>query len=339
MKRYLLIVLSSIIMFFIPSRLNNKTIDQVTAAIPIYSSSYIVMERSNYKIVDGKEIHKTQSVASISKIMTAIVAIENANLDDIVVIPSEINTVYGSMLYLHENDKVALMDLLYGLILRSGNDAAVSIAIHVSQTIERFVELMNQKANILQLQDTLFRNPHGLDEEDGGNISSAHDMAKIHAYALNNPIYREISSAKKYKNYKNKNQILNLYEYASGGKTGFTKKARRTLVTSALKDDLELVIVTLNCGNDFETHQKLYQYYFSLYKGLIILKAGANFIDSYCIFVDKEYVLMVENCDKELLLRYEIVKNSKQLEIYLMDKNFYVIDYVTILIDQLPRKK
>ena len=72
---------------------------------------------------------------------------------------------------------------------------------------------------------------------------------------------------------------------------------------------------------------------------MIILKAGANFIDSYCIFVDKEYVLMVENCDKELLLRYEIVKNSKQLEIYLMDKNFYVIDYVTILIDQLPRKK
>lgn len=337
MKQILLIFLCSLGFFLIPSpQKNNESIP--TAAVPISCSSYVVMEKSTNKVLESKDMHTSRSVASISKIMTAIVAIENVNLEDIVTIPQEINEVYGSMLYIHENDQIPIMDLLYGLILRSGNDAAVSIAIHVGGTIEKFVEMMNQKAKNLNMQDSLFRNPHGLDEEDGGNLSSAYDMALLHAYALNNPVYRQITSAKQYKTYKNKNRLFNLYDCTTGGKTGYTKLAKRTLVSSAKQDDLELVIVTLNCGNDFGVHKSLYQYYFANYKGLIVLKAGENYIDSYCVKVEKEYVLMVSNDLDNLYLKYEIQKNSKQVHIYLQDQYGYVIEQVTIELYCLPQK-
>lgn len=337
MKQILLIFLCSLGVFLIPSpQKNNESIP--TAAVPISCSSYVVMEKSTNKVLESKDMHTSRSVASISKIMTAIVAIENVNLEDIVTIPQEINEVYGSMLYIHENDQIPIMDLLYGLILRSGNDAAVSIAIHVGGTIEKFVEMMNQKAKNLNMQDSLFRNPHGLDEEDGGNLSSAYDMALLHAYALNNPVYRQITSAKQYKTYKNKNRLFNLYDCTTGGKTGYTKLAKRTLVSSAKQDDLELVIVTLNCGNDFGVHKSLYQYYFANYKGLIVLKAGKNYIDSYCVKVEKEYVLMVSNDLDNLYLKYEIQKNSKQVHIYLQDQYGYVIEQVTIELYCLPQK-
>ena len=330
MKQILLIFLCSLGFFLIPSpQKNNESIP--TAAVPISCSSYVVMEKSTNKVLESKDMHTSRSVASISKIMTAIVAIENVNLEDIVTIPQEINEVYGSMLYIHENDQIPIMDLLYGLILRS-------IAIHVGGTIEKFVEMMNQKAKNLNMQDSLFRNPHGLDEEDGGNLSSAYDMALLHAYALNNPVYRQITSAKQYKTYKNKNRLFNLYDCTTGGKTGYTKLAKRTLVSSAKQDDLELVIVTLNCGNDFGVHKSLYQYYFANYKGLIVLKAGENYIDSYCVKVEKEYVLMVSNDLDNLYLKYEIQKNSKQVHIYLQDQYGYVIEQVTIELYCLPQK-
>lgn len=337
MKQILLIFLCSLEVFLIPSP-QQKMESIPTAAVPISCSSYVVMEKSTNKVLESKDMHTSRSVASISKIMTAIVAIENVNLEDIVTIPQEINEVYGSMLYIHENDQIPIMDLLYGLILRSGNDAAVSIAIHVGGTIEKFVEMMNQKAKNLNMQDSLFRNPHGLDEEDGGNLSSAYDMALLHAYALNNPVYRQITSAKQYKTYKNKNRLFNLYDCTTGGKTGYTKLAKRTLVSSAKQDDLELVIVTLNCGNDFGVHKSLYQYYFANYKGLIVLKAGENYIDSYCVKVEKEYVLMVSNDLDNLYLKYEIQKNSKQVHIYLQDQYGYVIEQVTIELYCLPQK-
>ena len=329
MKRVLLIILCSLSMFLLPSTKTNYKKEQFVSAIPIYCSSYVVMERSTYKVLESKAMDENRSVASISKVMTAIVAIENANLEDIVTIPQEINEVYGSMLYIHQNDQIPLIDLLYGLILRSGNDAAVSIAIHVGGTIEKFVEMMNQKATILNMKNSLFRNPHGLDEEDGGNLSSAYDMALLHAYALNNPIYRQITSARQYKTYKNKNRLFNTYDCTTGGKTGYTKIAKRTLVTSAMHDDLELVIVTLNCGNDFEVHKKLYQNYFNQYEGVIVLKTGENYIDSYCIKVEKDYVFLIER-NKQFTLVYHIQEKNKKVQIDLQDSFGYVVDQMNI---------
>ncbi len=338
MKRFLLILLCSISVFLLPNKKVNEE-NKMVSSIPIACSSYVVMERSTNKVLEGKDLYETRSVASISKIMTAIVAIENVNLNDVVTIPKEINQVYGSMLYIHENDQIPIMDLLYGLMLRSGNDAAVSIAIHVSGSIEKFVELMNQKAQVLKMENSLFKNPHGLDEEDGGNLSCAYDMAILHAYALNNPIYRQITSCKKYKTYQNKNRLFNMYEYTTGGKTGFTKVAKRTLVTSAKKDDLELVIVTLNCGNDFGIHKQLYQTYFSQYTGIIIFKKGENKVDQFCVNVEKEYVMMAPSQqEKDLFLKYEIKKESKWVSVYLQDKYGYVLEEITIELYQLPKK-
>lgn len=319
MKSIFLILLACWSILLIPTKQSSMPVAAEVSSIS--ATSYIVMEKSSQKILEGTNYHEVRSVASISKIMTAIVAIENASLQDKVVIPEEINQVYGSMLYIKSGDEYPLIDLLYGLMLRSGNDAAISIAIHVGGTVEQFVNLMNQKAGYLGMNDTLFRNPHGLDEIDGGNLSSAYDMSILQSYALHNPVYRLISQAKSYHTYTNKNRLLHQYDCCTGGKTGFTTKARRTLVSSAKKDDLELVIVTLNCGNDFYTHRFLYEKYFAEYIGLIALKQGKNYIDNYTLTVSQDYIFMVlKEQSQNLYLHFDIQPNSKKVTIYLMNQ-------------------
>lgn len=194
--------------------------------------------------------------------MTAIVAIENGQLDEEYEIGEEVNEAWGSGIYIHIGDRINLRDLLHGLLLRSGNDAANVIAKNVGGSIEHFVEMMNQKAQELHMTDTHFSNPTGLDEEDDGNQSSVYDMALLMSHCSQNPIFNDIVMKETYKRedgggtWHNKNRLLEEYEYCVGGKTGYTKKAKRTLVTRAIKDDVSLVIVTFNCGNDFEFHQK-----------------------------------------------------------------------------------
>lgn len=234
----------------------------------IVASSYIVIEQSTNKILQGANYDTQRSVASISKIMSAIIAIENNDLEKIVVVPSEINEVYGSSMYLKVNQEISIKDLLYGLLLRSGNDAAITLAIATTGNVASFVDLMNEKAEKLNLKNTLFSNPHGLDKDGIGNISTSYDMAIIYSYCMDNEVFKEITSSKTYSNYVNKNKLVRNYQYCTGGKTGFTDKAKRTLVTSASKDGINLIIVTLNCGNDFETHKNLYEYYFNNYQSI-----------------------------------------------------------------------
>lgn len=242
--------------------------------------SYVVMEASTGQVLESKNEDFVQSVASISKIMTCIVAIENSDLDTIVEVDETINKAWGSGIYVHIGDKISLRDLLYGLMLRSGNDAAVMIAKSVAGSIDKFVGKMNEKASELELENTVFANPSGLDEEDVGNQSSAYDMAKIMAYCHQNPFFNEIVGTVNYKRedgngtWHNKNRLLEEYEYCIGGKTGFTKKARRTLVTMASKDGIDLIIVTFKCGNDFEFHRSQYEKYFKLYGETMILNRG-----------------------------------------------------------------
>ncbi|MFV0394021.1 MAG: D-alanyl-D-alanine carboxypeptidase family protein [Coprobacillaceae bacterium] len=253
--------------------------------------SYVVMEASSGQVLEGKNEHYVQSVASISKIMTCIVAIENANLDTIVEVDETINKAWGSGIYVHIGDKISLRDLLYGLMLRSGNDAAVMIAASVCGDVETFVGKMNEKASELELENTIFANPTGLDEEDAGNQSSAYDMAKIMAYCHQNPIFNEIMGTTTYKredgngSWKNKNRLLSEYDYCIGGKTGFTKKARRTLITMASKDGIDLIVVTFQCGNDFDFHESRYKQYYELYEDTMIFNKG--FIE----YEDQKYVL------------------------------------------------
>ncbi|MBE6152397.1 MAG: D-alanyl-D-alanine carboxypeptidase [Firmicutes bacterium] len=252
-----------------------------TIAFQTNATSAILMDMDSQKIIYSKDIHNKRSVASISKIMTAILAIESNKLDDIITIGEEIKSAYGSGIYIKQGEHIRLIDLLYGLMLRSGNDAALAIANYVGGDVSKFVTMMNEKAKSLGMLNTEFNNPSGLDE-DKGNYSTAYDMALLTSYAMKNKIYQQVVSTKRYKiktdmnyyDWTNKNKFLFSYKYATGGKTGFTKIAKRTLVTTASKDNFNLVAVTLNDGNDFEEHQNLYEEAFSTITNHEILKKG-----------------------------------------------------------------
>ena len=270
----------------------------------ISASSYIVMDQDSGRVLESHNSDSRRLIASITKIMTAVVAIEYGNIEDDVEIGNEIITSYGSGVYISIGEELTLDDLLYGLMLRSGNDAALAIAHHVGGSIENFVFLMNEMADKIGMVNTSFVNPSGLEERDGsGNYSTVLDMAKLTQYAMNNEHYRRIvstdeivvkSSLKTYK-WVNKNKLLHSYEYCNGGKTGFTKKARRTLVTTASKDGMNLIVVTFNDGDDFKDHKNLYEKYFNSFKVVKILNKGDKYgFDSY---IGKDFKLIVNDSD------------------------------------------
>lgn len=215
------------------------------------------------------------------KIMTAILAIESDKLYENVKVTNIVNKAYGSGIYIKPGEELRLIDLVYGLLLRSGNDAALQISEVISKSEEEFVKLMNRKAKEIGMKNTTFNNPSGL-EENGGNISTAYDMALLTSYAMKNETYRMITGTRKYQLktnmntyfWINKNKLLTQYKYTTGGKTGFTEIAKRTLVTTASKDNLNLIAVTLNDGNDFLDHQNLYKEAYENYKNYEIVKEG-----------------------------------------------------------------
>lgn len=286
-------------------------------ATEFWAKNYIVMESLTHQVLEGKAIHEVQSVASISKIMTAIVAIEQADLDKVVTIGDEIDKAYGSGVYIHKGDTISLRDLLYGTMLRSGNDAALCLAYHSAGSIEVFVELMNEKARELGMTDTHFANPTGLDEEDDGNQSSVYDMALLMSYCMANPIFREVTATKSYQRedgngtWHNKNKLLENYDYSTGGKTGFTRKAKRTLVSSARKNDLELIVVTFNCGDDFAYHQALYENYFAMYENVLCIDQGVHRYGDYTYEVKQPVYLLWPIDEKKPELQYETSPNER----------------------------
>ncbi|MGE5455922.1 MAG: D-alanyl-D-alanine carboxypeptidase family protein [Ignavibacteriales bacterium] len=309
------VVLMVLMILFIPikvSSLENAT-------------SVIVMDQDSHRILYSKNIHTVRSVASISKIMTAIIAIESNKLSDIVTVGPEIKDAYGSGIYIKENEEISLESLVYGLMLRSGNDAALAIANYVGGSVDNFVDMMNEKANFIGMKNTTFNNPSGLDAENG-NYSTSYDMALLTSYAMKNETYKKITSTRKYKvetnmnyySWTNKNKLLYSYKYATGGKTGYTEIAKRTLVTTATKDNLNLVIVTLNDGNDFGDHTNLYNEMFNDYDGYQILKKGIVNIDmenyypknSLYIKDDFSYPLSITEKDT-ILLEFKLHKKRQ----------------------------
>ncbi len=252
------------------------------AARAYSARSMVLIEQSTGTVLVDVDSSKRMPMASTTKIMTALVTLENADLTEPVVIPAQAAGIEGSSMYLAAGETLTVSDLLYGLMLTSGNDAATALALHVGGDEQRFVDMMNERAQSLGLTDTNFKNPSGLPDDE--HYTTAAELAKITAAALANETFASIVSTDTarvpYKNnpdgrtLKNHNKLLHLYDDAIGVKTGFTKKAGRCLVGAARRDGVTLICVTLNDGDDWNDHIAAFDYGFSVAKTLPLAGAG-----------------------------------------------------------------
>ena len=226
------------------------------------AKSAIVLERNSGQVMFEKNADHRLPIASTTKILTAITVIENTeDLNKTVTVPDVAVGVEGSSIYLQKDEKLRIIDLLYGLMLQSGNDCAVALACLTSGSVENFALMMNATARIAGASNSHFVNPHGL--HDDRHFSTARDLALITAYAMRNETFRKIVATEVYKDcpfegrdynriIKNKNKILTTLEGGNGVKTGYTKEAGRCLVSSAERNGKEMICVVLSCGPMFE---------------------------------------------------------------------------------------
>ena len=236
----------------------------------------ILADAATGRILYEKNADSRSLIASTTKIMTALVVCEQCNVLDRMRIPKEAVGIEGSSMYLQEGEVLTIQELLYGLMLHSGNDAAVALAIYCGGTVEGFAEMMNDKARQIGLQNSHFENPNGLDAP--GHYSTARDLAMLAAYAMQNPIFcktvstKNIAIGQRYLH--NHNKLLWQVEGADGVKTGYTRAAGRILVSSALRDGRRLVAVTINAPDDWHDHAMLLEQGFSGFAHRNILQEG-----------------------------------------------------------------
>jgi D-alanyl-D-alanine carboxypeptidase (penicillin-binding protein 5/6) len=264
----------------------------------LYGESYILLDSNTGRVLYEKNAHKKMPMASTTKIMTALIALENGNLDDKITIGNESVGIEGSSIYLCEGEVISLRDMLYGLMLRSGNDSAVAIASYIGKSTEDFVRLMNQKAKSIGAMNTNFTNPHGLHHEL--HYSTAYDMAIITKEAFKYEEFENIVGSKSYvanrennNYYYNKNKTLWEYEGGDGVKTGYTMKSGRCLVSSANRNGMRLIAISLNARDWFNDNYKLLDYGFEKYKSTLIYDSDQFIKKINVINGDKEYVNLV----------------------------------------------
>ncbi|MBE5754325.1 MAG: D-alanyl-D-alanine carboxypeptidase [Clostridiales bacterium] len=292
------------------------------------STAEIVIELNSGRVLHEKNAYEKKYMASTTKILTAITVIENCRIDDVITVTKETVGVEGSSIYLEVGEKLSIKDLLYGLMLRSGNDCAETLAVYCSGSINKFAELMNNIANKIGARYSNFTNPHGLHDEN--HYTTAYDLALISRYAMNNEIFREIVGKKsviiphitqKYdRKLINKNKMLTEFEGANGIKTGYTKKAGRCLVSSCIRDGMELICVVLNCPPMFERSKELLSESFNNYHNVKVVESNniigfikeENNKNSYAIHVKNDIILPLTNEEKEnIRIEYNYEKTVK----------------------------
>lgn len=243
------------------------------------AKSAILVEAKSMRILYEKNAFVKRQNASTTKILTAIVAIEMGNPEDVVTISSKAANIGGSTINLKKGEKLKLLELLYGLMLKSGNDAAIAIAEHIGGSVEEFMDLVNKKAKEIGANNTHFTSPHGLDEPD--HYTTAYDLALITSYCMKNDLFRQIvSTAETYisdRHLRNTNDLIFTYAGANGVKTGFTNGAGRCLVASANRNGMEVISVVLGCDNKttrFRDSRILFDYAFKNYEMVKLVETG-----------------------------------------------------------------
>ena len=289
------------ILFFFPSS---------CLALCENTHSCILMDIDSGRILYSKNSNEKRLIASTTKMMTFLVAYENGNLNDVYEVGEEVLDMYGTSIYLSVGEKISLRDLLYGLILRSGNDASVVIAYNIGKNYDDFIYLMNKKAQDLGMKNTVFSNPHGLDEKTE-NYSTSYDMALLSRELSKIPFYLEVTSTKHYTttsdmkayDWYNRNKLLTQYKYATGGKNGYTPRAGKTLVSTAFNNNLSLTAVSLSDSDTYNTHISLYEDAFSKYENYLILNRNSF------SYNDKNYgKLYIKNS-----FSYPVLEHEKEL--------------------------
>lgn len=275
--------------------------------LSLSAKSAVLLEESTGHIIYEKDSETRRPMASTTKIMTAICAIEAGDGDREVTVTEKSVGVEGSSIYLKAGDKITLEELVWAVMLESANDAAATIAIELGGSIEGFAEIMNQKAAELGLSNTHFQNPHGLSEEN--HYTTAKDLARLAAYAMQNEEFRAIASTSYHKidygestrNLRNHNKLLRLYDGAVGVKTGFTKVSGRCLVSAAEREGMTLIAVTLDAPDDWNDHAKMLDGGFSKLMRLNLIDSCESAFLVPCIGGDGRQVL-VRNPDELSLI-------------------------------------
>lgn len=319
----------------------------------ISASSAIVMDVKTGRILFKKNIHVKKPMASTTKIMTALLALEKTKLEEVVKIPQKAVGIEGSSIYLQNNERISMQDLLYGLMLRSGNDAATAIALHIGGSVDKFSDLMNKRARELGAINTNFTNPHGLHHIS--HYTTAYDLALIAREALKNKDFSKIVQTKLwvadregYKYFYNKNKILTQYTGGNGVKTGYTKAAGRCLVTSATRNGMQLVCVVLNAPNWFEDSYQLLDHAFETYDAISIMKkdevlktigikngkkSSTKVVSTEDVIIpltekEKDQIRIVLEINE--VFEAPIARGTKlgKAKIYLHDKLLYIVDLI-----------
>lgn len=339
-----------------------------------YSRAVVVYDRTSKTVLYGKNENDVRAMASTTKIMTATLLIENADLSQTVEVSKRAANTGGSRLGLKTGDKITLNDLLYGLMLCSGNDAAVQIAETVGGSVEGFAEMMNNKAKDLGLTNTSFVTPHGLDEN--GHHTTAYELAVLTDYALNNPTFAKVVNTKYYtvtingtpKDLSNTNELLGYLQGVNGVKTGFTNNALRCLVTSTLRNDFNIITVVLGADTrKIRTSDsiKLIEYAYENYEQIDVASLVENeytkWRETYKIEINKgiknevqtklgeqKYkIYPVKKADKENVkieisninyVEAPLVQNTKlgNIDVKIGEETIYTVD---ILADEQVKKK
>lgn len=271
-------------------------------------ASYAVIDAENGRLLLGGNEHAQLPIASLTKIWTALIVLERSELSDLVYVSSRAASVEGSSIYLEQGQTYTIDYLVHGLMMQSGNDAAIALAEHVGGSVEGFVQLMNEKAQAYQLTQTTFTNPTGLHHEN--HLSSAYDTAKMLQIAMQHEGFQQIASTKVFSQgmtWKNKHRLLHEEVGAVAGKTGYTKVASRTLATFFKREHKTFIVVTLNEGNDWYIHKELANYVETHFEHEIIIKKGNYKVNGLSVFVDTPIKLLMKKGDKPELRHLLVV--------------------------------
>jgi D-alanyl-D-alanine carboxypeptidase len=278
-------------------------------------SSYAVIDAKTGRLLEGSAEHVQLPIASLTKMWTAVVVAQEVDLKEHAKISSNATSQEGSSIYLKNGEDTPVDFLLYGLMLRSGNDAAVALAEHAGGSVVGFVKLMNDQAKLMGLNDTYFQNPSGLHHEE--HLSTAYDTALMLKIAMENKELRPILTASHYKgngkSWGNKHKLVRLDSTAIAGKTGFTKAAGRTLATYFKDGDKEIIVVTLNQSNDWQMHQQLAQNVFTQYDRVQVIEKGSYELPGGLVIKTNKPVYVLKN-KKDQVSHLVILNRKKSLQ-------------------------